>query len=103
LGPMTYIDNISVEGDSTVSDQYVIRESGLKRGDKYSMKDIQEAQREIFNHHLFRFATIHIPEQPKDSTLDLNMRIRENSLRTVRTSIGVGTEEYLRGSVGWTH
>ncbi len=102
-GPMTYIDNITVEGDSTVDDAYIIRESALKKGRKYSLEALQDAQREIFNHHLFRFATINIPEQPQDSTLDLDMQVRENPLRSVRTSVGFGTEEYLRGQVSWTH
>ena len=102
-GPVAYINDIAVSGDSTSSKSYVIRESGLKRGKKFSLDDLQEAQREIFNHHLFRFATIDIPEQPHDSTLNLNLRVRENPLRTVKTSIGFGTEEYLRGQISWTH
>lgn len=103
LGPMTYFDNISVAGDSTISPSYVIRESGLKKGQQYSINALQEAQREIFNHHLFRFATINIPDQPRDSTLDLDMQIRENSLRTIQTQAGFGTDEYLRGQVSWIH
>lgn len=103
LGPKTYIHAIDVQGDSTVSDAYVIRESGLRRGRLYSLDALQDAQREIFNHHLFRFATINIPEQEKDSTLDLTLRVREDALRTVEASIGFGTEEYLRGQVNWTH
>lgn len=103
LGPLTYIDDISVEGDSTVSDRYIIRESGLRTGKQYSLDAIQEAQREIFNHHLFRFATINIPEQNRDSTLDLALQVRENELRTVEASAGFGTDEYLRGRVSWTH
>jgi outer membrane protein insertion porin family len=103
LGPMTYINDITVAGDSTVSDRYVVLESGLRKGNRYSLDDLQEAQREIFNHHLFRFATINIPEQKKDSTLDLAMQVRENELRTVEASAGFGTDEYLRGQLSWTH
>lgn len=103
LGPMTYIDQIAVSGDSTISDKYIIRESGLRKGEKYSREAIEEAQREIFNHHLFRFATISIPDQPKDSTLNLAMRVRENELRSVEASLGFGIEEYLRGQVSWAH
>lgn len=102
-GPMTFLEQITVEGDSTISGDYIVRESGLKPGNKYTLTSIQEAQREIFNHHLFRFVTINIPEQPKDSTLDLNMQIREHPLRLVEASIGFGTEEYLRGQLSWTH
>lgn len=103
LGPMTYIDNISVEGERTIDKNYVIRESGLEKGQRFSNNALQEAQREIFNHHLFRFTTINIPDQPKDSTLDLDMQVRENELRTVRTLLGFGTDEYLRGRVSWIH
>lgn len=103
LGPLTYINDISVAGDSTISDTYVVRESGLRKGNKYTLHAIQEAQREIFNHHLFRFATINIPEQEKDSSLDLSMQIRENELRTIEASAGFGTDEYLRGQLRWLH
>ncbi|HLR25262.1 MAG TPA: BamA/TamA family outer membrane protein [Fodinibius sp.] len=103
LGPKSYFDHISVRGNKTISEQYVIRESGLKKGEQYSLDALQKAQREIFNHHLFRFVTIDIPEQLKDSTLNLDMQIRENELRTIKTSIGFGTEDYLRGQVSWIH
>ena len=103
LGPIAYIDSISVKGDSTVTDRYVIRESGLKKGGKYSLTSLREAQWQIYNHHLFQFVTIDIPEQPEDSTLDLAIHVRENALRTVEASVGFGTRDLLRGQVGWTH
>jgi outer membrane protein insertion porin family len=101
LGPMAFIHHISVKGDSTVSDRYVIRQSGLKKGEKFSLKALRNAQRQIFDHHLFQFVTINIPDQPEDSTLDLAMNVRERPLRTVKTSIGFGTRDYLRGRVSW--
>lgn len=102
-GPVAYINDIAVTGDSTSSRSYIIRESGLKKGEQFSLDALQEAQREIFNHHLFRFATINMPDQQQDSTLDLDMQVRENPLRTVRASVGFGTEDYLRGQVSWMH
>ncbi len=103
LGPRTYIDSIKVEGNETVDKDYVLREASLERGEQYSLKDLQTAQKELFNHHLFRFATISIPEQPQDSTLDLLMRIRENEQRSVELLAGFGTEDKLRGQASWTH
>lgn len=102
-GPRSNISEISVEGARSVSDRYVIRESGLKQGDRYSYEEIQEAQRELFNHHMFQFVTISIPEQEQDSTLDLLMRVREAQPRTVEASIGFGTEELARGQLRWIH
>lgn len=103
LGPRTYFDEIAVEGNESVSERFVVRESSLERGQLYSLSRLQEAQKELFNHHLFRFATISIPEQQADSTLRLLVRIRENSLRTVEASAGFGTEEKLRGQLSWIH
>jgi outer membrane protein insertion porin family len=103
LGPRTYIDSVQVEGIETIGKKYVLRESSLEQGEAYSLEKLQEAQRELFNHHLFRFATISIPDQPQDSTLDLLMRVRENKQRSVELLAGFGTEEKLRGQVSWTH
>ena len=103
LGPRTYIDSVEVEGIETIGKEYVLREAALENGEAYSLKKLQRAQQELFNHHLFRFATISIPDQPQDSTLKLLMRVRENKQRSVELLAGFGTEEKLRGQVSWTH
>lgn len=103
LGPKTYIDSLRVEGLKSISKNYILREAEINSGDQYSIQKLQEAQKELFNHHLFRFATISIPEQPKDSTLTLLVRIRENEKRSVEAGVGFGTEEKLRGFVSWTN
>ena len=103
LGPRTYIDSVHVEGIETISKKYVLREAGIKHGERYSLDKLQAAQRQLFNHHLFRFVTISIPEQPQDTTLDLLMRVREHKQRSVEIQGGFGTEEKLRGQLSWTH
>lgn len=103
LGPKTYIDSVNVIGGETISKEYILREAGIEHGEQYSLQKLQEAQRELFNHHLFRFATISIPEQPVDSSLTLLMRIREREKRSVEVQAGFGTEEKVRGMVSWTN
>lgn len=103
LGPRTYIDSIEVEGNETVDKDYVLRDASLERGELYSLNKLQNAQQELFNHHLFRFATISIPDQPQDSTLNLLMRIRENEQRSVELLGGFGLEDKFRGQASWTH
>ena len=97
----TYFENIVVEGDLSVPERILLRETNIRPGEPYSRDKMQESQRQIFNHHLFRFATITLPEQPRDSTLDVLIRVREHPKRTVQASIGFGREELLRGSLGW--
>ncbi len=99
----TYFTEFLIEGDLSVPDRVLLRHTDIKEGTQYSGRIMQNAQRSIFNHHLFRFATITLPEQPKDSTLTALIRIREYLPRTVEASIGVGREEYVRGQVAWRH
>lgn len=98
-----YFTEFEVEGDISVPERIVTRQTDIKPGDMYSSDKIQSAQRSLFNHHLFRFATITLPEQPKDSTLSALIRIREYKPRTVEISAGVGREEIVRGQVSWQH
>jgi len=102
-GSRAKVSEISVEGTRSIPEKYVIRESGIKIGQTYSHDKIQEAQRELFNHHLFQFVTIGIPEQEQDSTLNLRMRVREAPLRTVEASLGFGTADLVRGQLSWIH
>jgi len=103
-GPRMRFESFDVTGDYTVDDRIIIRETGIRRGEVYSRASMQTAQRELFNHHLFRFATVSIPEEPSaDSTLALTLRVREYPKRSIHTTIGFGREELLRGQVGWQH
>ena len=102
-GPKTYVDDFIVEADLSVPEKILNRETGIEKGSLYSAKDVQEAQRQIFNHHLFRFATISIPEQPRDSSLTMLIRARENLPRSFEASLGVGREEIVRGQLSWQH
>lgn len=102
-GPRTTFDKIEIDGELTVDERIVSRETTIRSGELYSRTKMQQSQRELFNHHLFRFATVSLPEQPQDSTLDVTIRIREHPLRSVEASLGVGREEYIRGQLTWLH
>lgn len=102
-GPRTYIDSLRVTGRFSVTPAMVKRNSGLNRGEYFSENKLQDAQRELFNHPLFRFATISIPDQPRDSSLTLLVRVREHENRSVGIKLGVGREDIVRGQVNWTH
>lgn len=102
-GSKAFFNQPEIDGELSVPNNVVLRETGIREGDLYNRNQLQEAQRQLFNHHLFRFATVNIPDQPQDSTLDIQIRIREHPLRSVQTSIGFGREELLRGQVGWQH
>ncbi|MEX1212224.1 MAG: BamA/TamA family outer membrane protein [Balneolaceae bacterium] len=103
-GPRMRYGGFSIEGEYTVRESVILRETGLSPGDLYREDEIQEAQRELFNHHLFRFATLSIPEEASpDSLLDATIRVRQQEPRAIRISAGFGQEEKLRGEIGWEH
>lgn len=97
----TYFEDIQVDGEISVPERILLRETEITKGDRYSRSKLQEAQRQIFNHHLYRFATITVPEQPQDSTLNIILRVREHPKRSIQTMIGFGREELLRGQLSW--
>lgn len=99
----TYFNEFVIEGDLSVPERVLTRHTDIRIGDAYSRRQMQTSQRAIFNHHLFRFATITLPEQEKDSTLTALIRVREYPKRTVQAAIGVGREEIVRGQVAWQH
>lgn len=89
-GPRTRISNIDIIGNTTLGSNYILRESGITYGDYYSEGMIRNAQQEVFKHHLFRLALISIPEQPRDTSLQLVLRVKELPLRSIRLRAGVG-------------
>ncbi len=95
-GPIARLASIDIEGAKTLSDQLILRETGLKIGELYSEEKLKQAQRELFKHHLFRLALISIPEQPKDSTLDLKLSVMELPLRSFKIRGGIGDFDRMR-------
>ena len=69
----------------------------MKLGEVYSSEKLREAQREVYKHHLFRLALVSIPDQPKDSTLDLTLKVKELPLRSFRVRVGSGDFDRLDG------
>jgi outer membrane protein assembly complex protein YaeT len=98
-GPRARITNINVVGNSTLDERFILRETGIDYGDYYSEGIIRNAQQEVFKHHLFRLALISIPEQPRDTTLELLLRVKELPLRSIRLRAGVGDFDRLDGPI----
>ena len=94
-GPRAKISDIDFVGQTTLDSRFIRRETGIKYGMYYSEDLVREAQREVFKHHLFRLALITIPDQPKDTTLELQLRVKELPLRSVRLRGGIGDFDRL--------
>tara|TARA_R110000868_G_scaffold235273_8_gene489106 strand:- start:14497 stop:16518 length:2022 start_codon:yes stop_codon:yes gene_type:complete len=98
-GPRARFDTIRVQGQTTLAENFIIRETGIKEGDYFSERSMREAQREVFKHHLFRLALVSIPDQPKDSTINVLLRVKELPLRSFQLRLGAGEFDRLEEGI----
>ncbi len=89
-GPRARFDSMFVEGETTLDAKYIRRETGIDKNEYFSDEAMREAQRELFGHHLLRFALISIPDQEQDSTINVLARVKERSLRSFAATFGIG-------------
>lgn len=98
-GPRARFDSVIVEGETTLDDFYIRRETGIKKGEYFSDRKLRSAQREVYKHHLMRLALVSIPEQPRDTTIDILMRVKELKLRSLQLQFGIGGFDRLHERV----
>lgn len=96
-GPRARFDSVIVEGETTLDRKYIVRETSIKEGQLFSEDQMREAQHEVFKHHLFRLALISIPEQPRDTSLNVLLRVKELPLRSVQARAGLGDFDRVNG------
>lgn len=101
-GPRARFDSIFVEGETTLAAKYVRRETGIPIGKYFNDKEMREAQRELFAHHLFRFALVSIPDQEQDSTLNILLRIKERELRSFSVIFGIGNYDRFQNGFSFS-
>lgn len=102
-GPLTYIDSIRVEGNESVSERVVLRELPFKVGDRFRHRRLIAGQRELFGLNLFRLALVEVPEQPRDTSVTVDVRLREAFPRYVNAQTGYGRESGATMEAMWSH
>ena len=102
-GPRAYFAEFDMEGIRSVSPDVVRRELPFEVGDRYSNAALEQGQQELFNLNLFRVALAELPEQPRDSTVTVRLRLREADPRLVSTEVGYGGDVGLYTEGRWTH
>ncbi|MEO1021858.1 MAG: BamA/TamA family outer membrane protein [Bacteroidota bacterium] len=110
-GPLARFDSIFIEGEEKLDERFIRQETGISKGDPFSEKKLREAQREVFNHHMLGLALVSLPDQPVDSTLDVQIRVRELPTRSFGLRLGAGNFDRIRdnefyktprGQLSWT-
>lgn len=103
-GPKAYLDNISIQGNESVSEKLILRELTFEKGQLFSLSKIQESQKKLYDTRLFRTAIISYEKEVHDEDrININIDVTESKMRSFKFGVGYGTEDKLRGLIGWTH
>ena len=103
-GPRGQFADIVVEGAESVKPVIVYRELPFQPGDLFRQRDLTEGQRQVFGLNLFQLAAVDVaPGQPRDSTVDIVVRVREGPARYINALTGYYSDGGLTGTAQWTH
>lgn len=113
LGPRTFIGSVAVSGLERIEREIVQRELAIEAGDRFSPSAIEESERRLIATDLFRSVAIGkamgealATEGAEDAEgesidrIDLEVRVEEMPPRSLRASIGFGTQDGPRGELG---
>ena len=101
-GARTKIDSLSIVGLKTLNPKIITRDANLLKGTSLTLRELLDSKESLERHSIIEQARF--PMRPlTDSTVLVTLDLTEAPLRQLETSIGLGTEEYLRGMVQWEH
>jgi len=104
-GPRVRFGQIAAEGNTSVSDQVVLRELPFRTGDWFSTSAVAEGRTRLQAVDLLSRAVMDVDSQPApDSTLGVRIRVEESRPRLTLAEVGYVSEGAgLTGRVQWTH
>ena len=103
-GPRGRIADITVEGAESVQPVIVFRELPFQSGDLFRQQDLTEGQRQVVGLNLFQLAAVDIAQdQPRDSTVDIVVRVSEGPARYINALTGYYSDGGLTDTAQWTH
>ena len=94
--------SISIEGNKKIPSYLIHREILYESGDIYSLEKLEESQGKIFQLGYFRSVVINTSFDDIQKLVITNIKVEERKLGNVRFGVGFGTEDKLRGQIGWT-
>jgi outer membrane protein insertion porin family len=98
------IATVEVRGSSRVSPRVVKREVTLEPGDVFSRTKVLDSQQRLYDTGLFKDVAIEPSPSGTDSGLvDLVIRVKERKVREASASLGYGTRDEARLTLGWLH
>jgi outer membrane protein assembly complex protein YaeT len=104
-GKRAVIGKIRVVGANRVDTSLVRRLLVAHTGRRYSLDELFQSQRNLYESDLFRFASVNIDSanfEPGADSVPLLVQVNEGKRRRIRSTLGYATNDCFRGSLGWT-
>ena len=104
-GRRALIGSISVVGAERIDTSLVRKLLVARPGRRYSLEELFQSQRNLYESDLFRFASVNIDSakfQPDSDSVPLLVQVNEGKRRRIRGGLGYATNDCFRGSLGWT-
>jgi outer membrane protein insertion porin family/translocation and assembly module TamA len=104
-GTLARYGQIEIVGNSSVSDDVVLRQLTYKTGWRYRLSQVQESQRRLYGLETFQFVNVesNVKEGEQPDIVPTKITVTEGKHRKVNFGFGYGSEEHLRGNIDWRH
>lgn len=104
-GRHAVVGSVEVQGTQRTTPHTVVSLLTARPGEEYSLADLFQSQRNLYNSDLFRLASVSVDSSrfvPGTDSVPLVVNVAEALPRRARASVGYGTTDCLRGSAGIT-
>ena len=102
-GPLASVGAIRVEGARLLGDEAILDRLPFRQGDRYSERQVQEAQRSLHELEIVARASVRRDSSSvaPDSTVDLVVEVREGDAHRVRAGGGINSAECINVEGHW--
>ena len=104
-GVLAHFGVVDIRGEATVGEHVIARQLTFEPGDRFSRRDMREAQRKLYGLELFEFVNVEPLEEPvlMNEEVPVRVTVAEGKHQRVTTGVGYGTEEHARARLRWEH
>ncbi|MFH1620313.1 MAG: BamA/TamA family outer membrane protein [bacterium] len=101
-GPRYFFGEITMEGLSSLRQEFLRKDIAFKRGEPYDSRKILETQGHLYGLGFFEDITIRVSTTPA-GTADVTVILKEKPMKWIKGGAGYGSEEKERFSLILTH
>ncbi|MEJ2205277.1 MAG: BamA/TamA family outer membrane protein [Gemmatimonadota bacterium] len=103
-GPLATVDSISVVEGTQLARETVLQQLMFQPGDTFSSERLSQSTGQLLDLDLVQVALVDlVPDQPRDSTAAVQVRLTEGSRRLISGRTGYSDARGLMAQIDWSH